>query len=122
MENVECAPENHALVARFHFFLPTALNLAAAKRSIDKPAKMPCPVFPSRTNTSVCLRAFALYPARPVLFVRLFLECQEKENLAFRMDWNISPALLETLDSFEKSANQRGHLVLSLFQMMSDFG
>ena len=56
--------KNFTLPANFHLFNPAILGSAAAKSSIDEPAKKPRVKFPGRARLPDMKRAVSDHPAR----------------------------------------------------------
>jgi len=93
-------PEYLAPTAYFHFLGPAFLHLSSAECSVDKPANMSGSKFPRRTVLLGLGRALTDHPTGLGLFAKRTLQDQKQKQLAFRVQGNVSPALLETLNGF----------------------
>jgi hypothetical protein len=83
IEKVKRTSEYLTSLANIDLLFPAFLNLALAKRTTDKPAKVPGAKFPSRTIMFNLLRTLSYHPAGPAPFTMGLLQCHEKQELTF---------------------------------------
>ena len=114
--------ENPAGPARGHFPGPGAGIPAPADRPADKPAQAPGPVLEGGAAFLFFPRAFSNLPARLAVAFVLCRHGKQEHQLAFHVNGNTPPSLLEALDGLEGNTEQSGKFPLGFGKMDSYSG
>lgn len=106
--------------ADLHLCFPILLDPTIAYRTINKPAKVAGFELPGRTHLSSLHRAIFHNPARLFAFVFSLWSRDQKKHLPFYVSRHRSPALFVAVDSFKRSAQKLGDLLLGFSEFVAE--
>ena len=120
MMGSESRCEHFAGATAFHLLLPTGLDMPFANGSVDEPAQFTGLKLPCRALFSSILRTFSQIPTENLVVLITILPADQKQQLSFHMDRNISPPLFIAVNGFDGGTEQLAHLSLSFPKLLAE--
>jgi len=119
MMGSESRCEHFAGATAFHLLLPTGLDMPFANGSVDEPAEFTGLKLPCRTLFFSILRTVSHLPTENLVVLISILPADQKQQLSFNMDRNISPPLFIAVNGFDGGTEQLGHLSLGFPKLLA---